>query len=99
MLDATILTYDPADFAALLLPTATPRDKWLAKHNLVVRDYQDRRNGGVEYHSLNTARWLVANRAMTRYASADTQEEAEYEYSCRHGIEWWKLAGWQEAMG
>lgn len=77
---------------------STPRALWLTRHDLRVIDYQDRRNGGWSYHGLNTARFLCCNRAMTRYASGETQELAEQAYCLRHGLAWWKLAEWNGAM-
>jgi hypothetical protein len=77
-----------------------PRTQWLRRHDLVVRDYQDRRNGGVEIHSLNGdgLRFVCANRAQTQWASGTTMEEAERAYCERYGLEWWKLAEWNGAM-
>jgi hypothetical protein len=76
----------------------SPRAAWLSAHNLAVRDYQNRHTGGWDHHSLNTDRYLVANRAMTRYASGPTEEAAEFAFAARYGIDWWKLASWQGAM-
>lgn len=77
---------------------STPHALWLTRHDLRVIDYQDRRNGGWSHHGLNTARFLCCNRAMTRYASGETQELAEQAYCLRHGLAWWKLAEWNGAM-
>lgn len=83
-----------------LLDTAqlSPRLSWLRDHNLITRDYQDRANGGYAHHSLNTDRWLCANRAMTQYASGATEESAEAAYATRYNLPWYKLAGWNGAM-
>jgi hypothetical protein len=88
------MTTELFEVAAVLDPHTT----WLTRHDLRVTDYQDRQNGGWSRHSLNTDRYLCANRAMTRYASGSTADEAEVAYSRRYSVEWWKLAGWQEAM-
>jgi hypothetical protein len=71
----------------------SPQAAWQLKHGLMLREYQ-------HVHSLNRdgARFVCANRAMTRYASADTEDEAEQAYCERHSIAWWKLAQWNEAM-
>lgn len=74
--------------------TLTPRADWLLKHSLVVHDYQNRHTGGWDHHSLNTARFLCANRAMTRYASGETEEAAEAAFCARYGLPWWKLEGY-----
>lgn len=75
-----------------------PPAAWLARHDLIVRDYQNRHTGGWDYNGLNTDRFLCANRAMTRYASGETQDVAEQNYCALHGLEWWKLAEWNGAM-
>jgi hypothetical protein len=93
MIDATILLYNPADFAE------SPHARWLRTHGLMVRDYQDRHNGGWERHSLNTDRFLCANRAMTQYASGETAEMAEAMYCEHYGIQWWKLERWTREAG
>ncbi len=75
-----------------------PRTRWLHTHGLIVRDYISDR-GGWQHSGLNTDRYLVANRAMTRYASGDSEESAEAAFATRYDIDWWKLAGWNGAMG
>lgn len=71
----------------------SPHATWLAAHGLITREYQ-------HPHSLNgDKRWICANRAMTRYACGDTEDEAERIYCEREGIEWWKLLAWDRAMG
>ncbi len=91
MLD-TLLLYDPAN-------VVHPHERWQRDHNLILRDYQDHRNGGVECHSLNAGkRFLCANRAMTRYAAADSADEAEYEFCSRFRLPWWKPENWNRAM-
>lgn len=74
-----------------------PREQWLLCRGLIVRDYQ-RHEGGWSHDGLNTARFLCANRAMTRYASGDTEDAAEQAYAVRYGLTWWKLADWNGAM-
>lgn len=78
-----------------LFPSAvseSPRLAWLRRHGLIVREYQ-------HPHSLNgSQRWLCANRAMTRYCVADTEDAVEQRYCELFGIAWWKLAVWNEAM-
>lgn len=78
-----------------LFPSATsisPHAAWLLENDLITREYQ-------HPHSLNGgARWICANRAMTRCCSAETEDAAEQAYCERHGVAWWKLATWNEAM-
>ena len=70
----------------------SPRTAWLKRHNLIVREYQ-------HPHSLNGShRWVCANRPMTRYVAADTEDEAEQAFAAREGLTWWKLADWNGAM-
>jgi hypothetical protein len=77
----------------LLAPCPSPHALWLSQHGLMLKEYQ-------HLHSLNKAgdRWVCANRAQTRYASADTEDAAEQAYCERYGLQWWKLAEWNEAM-
>jgi hypothetical protein len=76
-------------------PSQSPRAAWLSAHNLAVRDYQNRHTGGWDHHSLNTDRYLCANRAMTRYASGANPEQAEARFAERYNIPWWKLDGFE----
>jgi len=70
----------------------SPRLAWLKRHDLIVREYQ-------HPHSLNDShRFICANRAMTRWQTGDTEDEAEQAYCERYGVAWWKLAAWNEAM-
>jgi hypothetical protein len=72
--------------------TLSPRATWQRQHDLVTREYQ-------HPHSLNgSQRWICANRANTRYASAETEDAAEQAYCERYGMTWWKLVCWNEAM-
>lgn len=73
--------------------TLSPQAAWHARHGLMLKEYQ-------HVHSLNRTgdRFVCANRAMTRWASADTEDAAEMAYCEHYGLPWWKLAEWNEAM-
>jgi len=73
--------------------TISPHAMWLRDHDLIVREYQ-------HAHSLNrnSDRFICCNRAMTRWAGADTQDAAEQKYAEMYNLDWWKLADWNEAM-
>jgi hypothetical protein len=82
-------------FAVFDALSETPRAAWLNRHNLRLTDYQNRHTGGWDHHSLNTDRYLCANRAMTRFASGATEETAEVAYCDRYGLPWYKLDGFE----
>lgn len=72
----------------------SPRLRWLAEHNLILRHYDGPHGcGGPE-----DAGWVCGNRSRTYNAGGADEREAELAYAARYGIEHWAVKEWEEAM-